>query len=405
MENVIHRLTLDLARPGSGACLTVRRGDSARTLVVSLSQNGRPYKIDDTAMAVFSARKSDGVPLFNSCTIQGNAVHYAFTGQTTNVLGTVDCEIRLYSSGMELLTTAAFSLIVEDTIHQEGDIPDSSPEYTALTELIEKGTALVESLEGLAEELVLILEELRETHKAALDAAERAEDAAERAEKAAERAEDAAGRADGSIEGLASTEYVDAAIAKLREDINYKPITFTSISIRPAVVQLGQTVEDAVVSWALSKAPIKQTVGAVSVGIKEREYVIPGVYSKGVTVTATDERGATAMKSVAISFFNAVYYGKVSGWGVPTDAALQAMPHKLQDGRTLTIQADAGEMEHLIYACPSRMGTPEFWANGFMGGFERLGTIQHCNAAGYTEDYDVWISGSAGLSGVTVTVK
>lgn len=96
MENVIHRLTLDLTGPDTIPRVEVQQ-DNARSLSISLTQGGRPYWIAEGVTAVFSGRKPDGNPLFNACTVEKNRVVYDFTPQTTNVAGIVECEILLYS--------------------------------------------------------------------------------------------------------------------------------------------------------------------------------------------------------------------------------------------------------------------------------------------------------------------
>lgn len=421
MENVIHRLTLELARPGSGACITVRRGDSARALVVSLAQSGRPYRISEGVTAVFYARKSDGVPLFNACTVQDNTVRYDFTGQTTNVVGPVACEIRLYDSQMGLLTSAPFAMMVEDTIQQDGDIPDSSPEYTALTEMVSKGTALIESLDGLAEELIPIRDETVQAAADATAAAKRAELAqmtaamsanhaelmADNAEASAQRAEEAAERAEEYAQVGVTEEKLQEQLAALKADLEYEPIEITEISIEPSVAQMGGQIVNPTISWTVSREPVEQRVGGESVDPSVREHVVEQSFHSDsfVTVQVTDERGAEASKSAGMNFYNAVYYtDHWTGQEPPTDAELRAMTTRLQAGRGVTINAEAGDGEYVLYACPSRMGTPEFWANGFQGGFNWRGVAAHINACGYREDYDIWVSGAAGLN-ITITVK
>ena len=163
MDLVTHRHLLDTRRPGLGHRITVKRGETAREIVVSLAEGGKPYWIDEGCTAVFYARKSDGVPLFNACTIEQNTILYAFTGQTTNVVGIVECEIELYSGDVKLLVSPRFEILVEDRIAQDGDIPDSSPEYTALTEMVAKGTALMNDLESIKKDLEPIRDALNFT--------------------------------------------------------------------------------------------------------------------------------------------------------------------------------------------------------------------------------------------------
>ena len=191
MERATTYITLDVQKIDSGHQITAKRGDSARRLVVSLTNRGRPYIPGEGVTAVFYERKPDGNPCFNDCDIDGCTVAYDFTGQNTNVEGLAACEIRLYDAGGQLLTSPRFEMLVDDTEYQEGDVPDSSPEYTALTEMVSKGTELIRDLT----DVQAGLEPIRD---AAIQAAERAEAAAGNSGTAAADAEKAANEAKGA---------------------------------------------------------------------------------------------------------------------------------------------------------------------------------------------------------------
>ncbi|MBQ2920103.1 MAG: hypothetical protein IJE58_02870 [Oscillospiraceae bacterium] len=197
MERALTYITLDVQKIDSGVLIKAKRGDSARRLVVSLTNRGRPYIPGEGVTAVFYARKSDGNPCFNAADIDGCTVTYDFTGQTTNVVGLAVCEIRLYDAQNHLLTSPRFELLVDDTEYQDGDVPDSSPEYTALTEMVSKGTELIRDLT----DVQAGLEPIRD---AAIQAAERAETARDEAKQAAEEARKAAASGGGGVKATVS---------------------------------------------------------------------------------------------------------------------------------------------------------------------------------------------------------
>lgn len=211
-------------------------------------------------------------------------------------------------------------------------------------------------------------------------------------------------------EGGISEERLQEALAQLRYDMEYEDIKITGISISPAVAQLGAVLESATVSWTVSREPAEQTVNGEDVGTEVRSHTLtekhPVTNSWSGTVRVTGEKGEMAQASASVQYYNAVYYS--SHWDgalIPTDSQLKAMDQKLQSGRGLTINAEAGDGEYVLYACPARMGNPEFWCNGFQGGFEWIAKVAHFNAQQYREDYNVYVSNAAGLSGVTITVK
>ena len=72
---------------------------------------------------------------------------YEFTPQTTSSVGKVECEIKLYGSGDQLLTSAEFTLLVMDTVYNEDTEVGSEKEVTALTALVSKTTSLISEVE------------------------------------------------------------------------------------------------------------------------------------------------------------------------------------------------------------------------------------------------------------------
>lgn len=190
MENVIHRLTLDLTGPDTIPRVEVQQ-DNARSLSISLTQGGRPYWIAEGVTAVFSGRKPDGKPLFNACAIEKNRVRYDFTDQTTNVAGIVDCEILLYSGDERILASPRFELAIDELIHRDGDVPESAPEISALTQMVAAGTAMLEDLSAALAGLEGV-EEILTQARAAAEAASGSEAAARgHAKTAADAAADA----------------------------------------------------------------------------------------------------------------------------------------------------------------------------------------------------------------------
>lgn len=143
MTNSNYKFSLDVHDHGSHVSLKAKKGDTGRTLYITLMDGSKPYVITDECRAVFTAKKADGKTIFNDCTITKNTISYAFTRQTTSAVGRSDCEIRLYGADDKLLTSASFTLIVEDTVYNEGDELESAKEATALTKLVSEVSTLI----------------------------------------------------------------------------------------------------------------------------------------------------------------------------------------------------------------------------------------------------------------------
>lgn len=178
MENAMIRLTLDVQDIDSGKMISVKKGETARSLIVSLANRGSPYKIADGCTVAFSARKPDGNPLFNDCAADGSTVRYDFTGQETAAEGVVACEIQVYGPDNKLLVSPRFELLVAEKVQQDGDVPESGPEFTALTEMVSRGTELIGELMDNATGMRAMLDDAEAAAEAAVEAAEEAKEAA-----------------------------------------------------------------------------------------------------------------------------------------------------------------------------------------------------------------------------------
>lgn len=172
MNSSIYRISLDIQNTDSSVCLNAKLGDSARKILITLTDGGRTYRISEGCLAVFTATKPDGAILFNHCTIEDNTIIYEFTGQNANVVGEVKCEVRLYGYDNELITTSRFIMIVDDTVYHDDDVIDSSDEFTTLTEMVTRGNELLNDYETALEQL----EDIRDT---AVEASEMAREYAE----------------------------------------------------------------------------------------------------------------------------------------------------------------------------------------------------------------------------------
>ena len=140
-------LSLDIHESSAQAALRVKKGDTARRLLITLTENGKPYEITADCKAVFTARKPDGNLIFNACTVQGNRIAYALTAQTAAAAGEVCCELRLYGADSALITSPRFLLLVDDTVYSDGDLVESSAEYSELTQMVNKVAALRAEIE------------------------------------------------------------------------------------------------------------------------------------------------------------------------------------------------------------------------------------------------------------------
>lgn len=149
MNYANYRITLEVQETGSNLILRMKKGDTGRKLYITLTDGGLPYRITPDCFAVFTAVKPDGHIVFNECILEGNTIVYPVKAQTVACCGTVRSEIRVYGADGMLLTSACFTLMVDDTVYTEGDDIESSDDFSALSKLLTELQDLKKELEDL----------------------------------------------------------------------------------------------------------------------------------------------------------------------------------------------------------------------------------------------------------------
>ena len=130
------RFTLDVQLHQAQVSVSATLNVTARRLCVGFTDGRKPYVIAEGCTATFAAKKPDGLALFNACTVENNTIIYEFTPQTTNVIGTYECEIRLYNEDGKQLTSPRFLLVVDEQAINDDDVIDSFTEVTMLNQII-----------------------------------------------------------------------------------------------------------------------------------------------------------------------------------------------------------------------------------------------------------------------------
>ena len=174
MNYSTYRFTLDIHKTKSQVSIPVLFQDTGTQFYINLTDGGKPYHISDGCKATLYGKKPKQNPdgkydcLLEDCEIidDGTRIRYEFSDQTTTQLGSVACEIRLYSADGKLLTTPAFEILVEARVIEDDEIIESGDERTALDRIFESEAAREEAYK-----------EAERARDASYEQAERARDA------------------------------------------------------------------------------------------------------------------------------------------------------------------------------------------------------------------------------------
>lgn len=156
MNLFTYRISLDIRETTSQAFINVKKNDTARKFIFTLTDNGRAYQITEGCTAVFRAKKPDGTVLYNNCPIIGNAIEYSLTSQTVAAVGIVECEITLYGSNSKQITSPRFSLVVDDVLYSDSEV-ESQDEFTALLTAISQTNNLNITAEKVNNDVIITI--------------------------------------------------------------------------------------------------------------------------------------------------------------------------------------------------------------------------------------------------------
>ena len=135
------RLVLDVSMTMCQATVSVMQNDTARKVVVSLVQDGRPFHIPPGAYVIFQARREiDGeeYPIFDACTVDHvrNAILYDIPGNTTAREGVFEGQFLIMDRDGSTLFCPKMTLVVRQNLFQISVLDSAG--FSALQGLVEQ---------------------------------------------------------------------------------------------------------------------------------------------------------------------------------------------------------------------------------------------------------------------------
>jgi hypothetical protein len=114
-------------------------GDTGRTLRINLSDGSNPYFIADGCLAKISIKRPRVTRLEDFCTIEGNTtIVYPFSENTCALEGIHDCDVTLYGSDGNVITSPRFTMVVNERVVRSDDIVITDKDQTAIDAMLVK---------------------------------------------------------------------------------------------------------------------------------------------------------------------------------------------------------------------------------------------------------------------------
>ena len=219
MNYSTYYISLDIHDTSSQVSLNIKRGDTARRICAVLTENGKPYKIDNGVRAVFRAKKPVDVNgyrhiVYNDASIESNQIIHNITSATSEIAGIADCEFTLYGADGKIITSPKFTLVIDSTVNTDNEVEEEGRnELTALSKAMTDVARAIDNTNEAAVAAKSATENAQTATNAANDATVNAQTATEKAESATVNANNAASFAETAahIAGVASKNANDAA--------------------------------------------------------------------------------------------------------------------------------------------------------------------------------------------------
>ena len=147
MSEAIYEIALDLHSTMSQASLSVKQGDTDRKVYISLREDGKPYRIERGAFAVFSTITPEGKVIEDNCIVEDNKIVYGFTEALTASVGVMDVEIRLYDVNSKHIISPVFTLIVDPRAAVGDKVKEATDSFTSLDGMYNKLNAVANEVQ------------------------------------------------------------------------------------------------------------------------------------------------------------------------------------------------------------------------------------------------------------------
>lgn len=192
--------------------------------------------------------------------------------------------------------------------------------------------------------------------------------------------------------------------------IEYKKPELISFSMSPAttVYEVGQSVSEVSLTWALNKEVLTQSLNSSPLDPSDRSATVTGPFTTNKTFTLICSDGQNSISgNKSISFQNKCFWGSAP---IPTeydsDFILGLANKQFATSYKGSFKQTVANGEYGYYCCPSSFNCPsETVIGGFNTDIIKEASFDFTNASGGVVKYDVFRTGKSGLGTITMEFK
>jgi hypothetical protein len=130
-------------------------GDTGRTLRINLSDGANPYVIADGCLAKIAIVRPTGTRLEEFCTIEGGTtIVYPFSANTCAVEGIHDCDVTLYGTDGNIITSPRFTMVVSERVTNFDTIVVTDSDRNYLDATLAEAASILASVKAYAEQIL-----------------------------------------------------------------------------------------------------------------------------------------------------------------------------------------------------------------------------------------------------------
>ena len=172
----------------------------------------------------------------------------------------------------------------------------------------------------------------------------------------------------------------------LRQVIDYLlyNILTVSINVTPNIAEIGDTIQNVVVSWEYNNEIDSQTLysseypGGLYLDKSVRSITINGATVQNSTFKIVGNDGKKTAEAIgSINFCPGIYYGSSNEQPDLGSPDIKSLEKVVLPSRQCTVTIQSGEQEKLWFFIPQSYGNPVFTVNGNQWEFTNTGTIEY----------------------------